>query len=296
MVCFQPPCRVAAPLPSAFELSPGQRARRRRAIRDGAKDSLCRSTMKSTLVPLANALENAPPWLSPYAPLAQRVLHATHSQSVVAALNAARDNSPSSARFIEHSALPADEPYESFVSRTGYVPTRENLHDLFNGLIWLTYPQTKQRLNSLHAQQIAQHGASGPRGSLRDALTVFDENAAVLQAPAGLVDALRQRDWNTLFVAQRAQWHSARLVIFGHALMEKLMQPRKAITGHVWVIEELTDAALASSLTQERLSTRLFLPLPVLGVPGWWEANTEPGYYDDADVFRPTRIDSLSPR
>jgi hypothetical protein len=245
--------------------------------------------MKPVLAPLANALQSTPPWLSPYTLLAQRVLHAANSHSVVAALNAARSDSPASAHFIEHSELPAGEPYESFVARTGCVPTRENLHDLFNGLMWLTYPQTKRRLNVLQAQQIAQHGASGPRGPLRDALTVFDENAALLQAPADLVDALRQRDWNGLFVTRRAQWQSARLAIFGHALMEKLMQPRKAITGHVWVVEELTDAALASSLTPERLYTRSFLALPVLGVPGWWDANAEPGFYDDVDVFRLTR-------
>jgi hypothetical protein len=244
---------------------------------------------QSVLSPLANALQSVPPWLSPHALLAQSLLQTANSQSVVAALNAARSDNPTSVRFIDHSELPAAEPYESFVARTQCVPTRENLHDLFNGLMWLTYPQTKRRLNALQAQQIALHGVSGSRGSLRDALTVFDENAAVLQAPASLVEALRQRDWNTIFVTRRAQWQSARLVILGHALMEKLMQPRKAITAHVWVTEELTDTALASSLVPERLHTRSFLALPVLGVPGWWAANTEPGFYDDADVFRLAR-------
>jgi hypothetical protein len=243
--------------------------------------------MKPVLAPLAFALNAAPLWLSPYAPLARQVLHAADSQAVVAALNAARGDSPAPVRFVDHSALPAGEPYESFIARTACVPTRENLHDLFNGLIWLTYPQTKQRLNELHARQIALHGASGPRGTLRDALTLFDENAAVLKAPTDLLDALRRHDWKNLFVARHAQWQSAHLVIFGHALMEKLMQPRKAITAHVWVTEDSSDGGLASSLTPERLTARLFLPLPVLGVPGWWEANGEPGFYDDVDVFRP---------
>ena len=245
--------------------------------------------MKSVLAPMAVALTSSAPWLLPYLPLAQQVLDAANSGSVGAALNASRDEKPALPRFVDHSALPAEEPYESFVARTGCVPTRENLHDLFNGLMWLTYPQTKRRLNELQAQEISLHGASGPRGSLRDALTVFDENAAVLQAPASLVDALRQHDWHTLFIARRGEWQSARLMIFGHALMEKLMQPRKAITGHVWVTEALTDAGLASSLTPERLRAKAFLPLPVLGVPGWWDANTEPGFYDDVDVFRPAR-------
>ena len=185
--------------------------------------------------------------------------------------------------------MPAGEPYEVFIARTACVPTRDNLHDLFNGLMWLTYPQTKGRLNVMQARQIELHGTSGARGPLRDALTVFDENAAVLQAPADLVDALRRHDWDTLFVTRRAQWQSARLVLFGHALLEKLMQPRKAITAHVWLSEGPTDSELASSLTPERLLAKSFLPLPVLGVPGWWSANEEPGFYDDADVFRRPR-------
>jgi hypothetical protein len=47
-------------------------------------------------------------------------------------------------------------------------------------------------------------------------LTVFDENAALLQAPTVLVDALRIRDWKALFIEQRALWQCARLVVFGH--------------------------------------------------------------------------------
>jgi hypothetical protein len=246
--------------------------------------------MKPVLAPLAFALRHPAPWLSPHLPLARQILHDANSQSVVAALNATRGGNTGTLRFVDHSALPTSEPYESFIARTACIPTRDNLHDLFNGLMWLSWPRTKRRLNALQAQQIALHGTSGPRGALRDALTLFDENAAVLQAPSDLVDALRIHDWNRLFVGQRALWQSARLVIFGHALMEKLLQPRKAITAHVWLAEELTDDVLASSLTPERLTATVFLPLPVLGVPGWWTANEEPGFYDDADVFRERRI------
>lgn len=130
---------------------------------------------------------------------------------------------------------------------------------------------------------------AGSRGRLRDALTLFDENAAVLQAPAVLVEALRARNWRALFIEHRSQWRSARLALFGHALLEKLMQPRKAITAHVWLVEDLSDEAIASSLTPARLAAKDFLPLPVLGVPGWWRDNENPSFYDDADVFRPPR-------
>jgi hypothetical protein len=229
------------------------------------------------------------PWLLPYLPLASRVLHAAKSQPVAEALNAECRGNALLGRFVSHMALPSGEPYESFIARTGDVPTRDNLHDLFNGVMWLTWPSTKQRLNSLHAQVIAVRGSAGPRGALRDALTVFDENAALLQAPTELLDALRARDWQALFIEQRALWQSARFVVFGHALMEKLLQPRKAITAHVWMVTALTDEAIAASLTIERLTSRPFLPLPVLGVPGWWRANEAAGFYDDPEVFRPLR-------
>jgi hypothetical protein len=245
--------------------------------------------MEAVCAPLVAALQNPPPWLAPYVPIARRIARAADAQPIADALDAARGERSEYPRFVEHSALPANEPYEAFIARTRCVPTRDNLHDFFNGLVWLTYPQTKQRLNELQAEHIARHGTSGPRGALRDALTLFDENAAVLRAPRELLDALRDRDWHTLFIARRAAWQTARLVLFGHALMEKLLRPRKAITAHVWVIDDPSDAILASSLTPERLASKPFLPLPVLGVPGWWRANADPSFYDDAEVFRPPR-------
>jgi hypothetical protein len=240
----------------------------------------------SPFTSLAAALQSPAPWLLPHVPLAERLLRARYSDSVAAVLNAVRPT-PDGVRFVEQAALPAGEAYEAFIHRTACVPTRDNVHDLFNGMIWLSYPRTKQRLNELQAQQIALHGICGTRGPLRDALTLFDENAAILQAPAVLVDALRTRDWRALFVEHRAQWHSARLLVFGHALMEKLLQPRKSITAHVWTVEALSDEAIASSLDPQRLTAKPFLPLPVLGVPGWTRANEDPRFYDDADVFRP---------
>jgi hypothetical protein len=233
---------------------------------------------------LFSTLNIQSPWLRPYRPVAQRVQAAGSSVPVAAALNAAGVK-----YFVEQSALPVGEPYESFIARTGTIPTRDNLHDLFNGLIWLSYPVTKQRLNALHAQAIEQGGITASRGPLRDALTVFDENAALLQAPAELIHSLRARDWKSLFITQRALWQSASLIVFGHALLEKLQAPRKAITAHVWVVESLEDESIASTLTVERLTAKSFLPLPVLGVPGWWPANEDPRFYDDAEVFRPAR-------
>ena len=196
-------------------------------------------------------------------------------------------------RFVSHDALPSGEPYERFIFDTGSVPTRDNLHDFFNGLVWLRFPQAKRQLNQLQAAEIARYGIGATRGPLRDALTLFDENGAVLDAPPELWDALIARDWRRLFVTERHRWQEARLLVFGHALMEKLVAPRKPATAHVLVSSGATrsiasqDDVIAAALDAVHLATKPFVPLPVLGIPGWWSANDDPAFYDDSGVFRP---------
>jgi hypothetical protein len=199
-------------------------------------------------------------------------------------------------RFVSQAALPTGQAYEQFIYDTHSVPTRDNLHDFFNALVWARFPQTKRQLNRLQAQAIAADGVQGARGRLRDALTVFDENGAVLHAPPALWQALQARDWQRLFVDLRPLWGQARLVLFGHALLEKLVAPRKPMVAHVY--QGLAPVGSAAELdgwmsTQlqapEHWATKPFVPLPVLGVPHWWLANTAPGFYDDSQVFRPAR-------
>lgn len=216
-------------------------------------------------------------------------------------------------RFVPQSDLPLGTAYEQHIFTTGCVPTRDNLHDFFNGLVWLRFPLTKRRLNQLQAAQIALathqlHGQAdslvrGPlhvqaRGPVRDALTLFDENAALLQAPEAIWQALLARDWLRLFGELRPRWAEARLVLFGHALLEKLVTPYPSITAHVYrepvpsaLGDDLAqwDAWLADRLSASALASKPFTPLPVLGVPGWWLANEDPAFYRDATVFRPAR-------
>jgi Protein of unknown function (DUF3025) len=56
---------------------------------------------------------------------------------------------PVPVRFVAADALPEGEAYEAFIARTGSVPTRDNLHDHFNRLVWQRHPAIKQRLNQL---------------------------------------------------------------------------------------------------------------------------------------------------
>lgn len=250
----------------------------------------------------ARQIDWSRPWLSPWRdPGEQLALAAERSGDLPTVLN---DAALAPVRFIPQAALPPGVAYESHIHATGGVPTREGLHDFFNALCWMRFPHSKRELNRLQAGAIeADGGVQATRGRLRDALTLFDENAALLQAPEPLWQALLARDWHTLFVAQRPLWSEARLVLFGHALTEKLVAPFKSICAHVLCLpvpfhlpadERGTtthpwDAWLAPQLSAEWLASKPYTPLPLLGVPGWWPANEDPAFYADSRVFRPAR-------
>lgn len=241
----------------------------------------------------------ARPWLAHRRAIGARAEEAMRQRGVAIALQAT--TAPSPVRFVSQDALPPGEAYEAHIFRTGEVPTRDNLHDFFNGLAWLRFPQTKRRLNELQATEIEQRGVGASRGPLRDALTLFDENGAVLDAPPALWDALLARDWHRLFVTERARWAEARLLVFGHALLEKLTVPRKGLTAHVLFAPGACqsiyprDESIVEALSAAHLATKPFVPLPVLGVPGWWPENANPCFYDDPDVFRPRKRASSGP-
>lgn len=246
-----------------------------------------------------SAIDWTRPWLAPWREWGEDLaLEISTGASVAEVLNAA-GRAP--VRFVPQSELPRGRAYESHIAATGCVPTRDNAHDFFNGLCWMRYPRTKRRLNELQSAEIEASGIGPVRGPLRDALTLFDENAALLQAPEPLWQALRARDWHRLFIGLRPLWTEARLLIFGHAALEQLVRPFKGITVHVWPIgpdlrdPDEVDGWVCARLGASTLVPRPFLPLPVLGVPGWWHDNADPGFYDDARVFRPPRPGTVRP-
>ncbi len=200
-------------------------------------------------------------------------------------------------KFVPQAALPENQAYEDFIFKTAQVPTRDGLHDFFNGLCWHRFPRAKHRLNQLQAAEIESQGIRATRGPVRDALTLFDENVVLMHAPDDVWAALQARDWLTLFVDLRARWQHVHLVLFGHALLEKLVTPYKSITGHVYRLandvnphdEAALDAWLVQDLQPAKLATKPYEPLPVLGVPGWWPANAERAFYEDTQVFRAKR-------
>jgi hypothetical protein len=197
-------------------------------------------------------------------------------------------------RFVPQADLPEGQAYEDFIFAQGQVPTREGLHDFFNALCWMHFPLAKKRLNQLQAREIARAGVGQVRGPVRDAATVFDENALLIQPSDALWSALTEHRWLDAMVGLRDEWAHTRLWAFGHAALEKAVQPYKSITVHLWrvpqnVLAADIDAWLAQDLTPEKLASKPFSPLPLLGVPGWWPANEHAAFYQDANVFRPRR-------
>jgi hypothetical protein len=254
------------------------------------------------------------PWFAPWRELGEPTAHrALQQENVAEALNAthvitqqrsaavANHSAPqceaNDVTFVPQSALPEGQAYEDFIFKTAQVPTRDGLHDFFNGLCWHRFPLAKRRLNQLQAAEIDTQGIRHTRGPVRDALTLFDENVVLMHAPDEVWVALQARDWLRLFVDLRAQWQQVHLVLFGHALLEKLVTPYKSITAHVYRVdntinprdEAALDAWLVQDLQPAKLATKPYEPLPVLGVPGWWPANQDRAYYEDVNVFRPKR-------
>jgi hypothetical protein len=68
-------------------------------------------------------------------------------------------------------------------------------------------------------------------------------------APQPLIDALHARDWQRLMVALRPLWVHSRLLPVGHALLEKLVAPRKAITAHLLCLPTDGTQALPAAPT-----------------------------------------------
>ena len=122
---------------------------------------------------LGQALDWQQPWLAPWRAEAATVdAMLAAGASVAELLNALHRQSASGAvslpwmpDFVSQAALPTDQAYEQFIFDTRQVPTRDNLHDLFNGLCWLRFPETKRCLNALQAAQIARSGVQPLRGA-----------------------------------------------------------------------------------------------------------------------------------
>jgi hypothetical protein len=263
-----------------------------------------------------DAIDWQRPWLAPFRETGQQLIRS--GDWLQAATQIARQQALGTASghrvvFVPQHSLASDIAYEAHIHASGEVPTRDNLHDFFNTLAWLHFPQIKKTLNALHAASqsrisdtgghVGNAGNVGTRGRARDAATLFDENAALFVcSDQHAAEALRRHQWPQLLQHSADEFFSkTAVVLFGHALIEKLVTPYKAITAHVWIVRVEPDwFALNSHQRIDDLDCRVagaigkgfssadFAHLPVLGVPGWWPRQ-DADFYEDASVFRALR-------
>jgi hypothetical protein len=214
-------------------------------------------------------------------------------------------------RFVDAQQL-SDSDYEQRIYQTGEVSTREdNWHDLFNALVWSRFPRLKVAMNAMHfREQSVQRGSV--RGKRRDALTLLDESGAlVIGSEMTALNKLARHDWPGVFHTGIFQQPGAQtrgklsLFLCGHALLEKFLQPYKAMTAQALLLRIQSseiprsrdglrlnlDQLLADALMNGQLfhSPAELSPLPLMGVPGWWPGVQDDDYYSDSAVFRPPR-------
>ncbi len=215
--------------------------------------------------------------------------------------------------------LPFEAQYEPRCYLKGEVPTRaDDWHDLFNALVWLTFPKAKAAINAHHYRALADIGhaedgkAGSQRGALRDVNTLLDESGVIVVcADAELAGLLRDFRWKELFWRRREQLRprSSRQAmgfhLFGHGLYQKALRPYVGITGQGLLLavepgffgrplaqqSAYLDSLLAGYLAdpQHCRSTRELCPVPLLGIPGWTPDSEDPSYYDNTSYFRPGR-------
>jgi hypothetical protein len=198
--------------------------------------------------------------------------------------------------------------YEERVYRHGEVATRpHDWHDVFNALVWMSFPRTKAALNALHFEEIQRAAQRAVRSPVRDAATQFDESGlVVLSSDPELLDLLSARRWVELFWNRRADVIACmRFLVFGHGLYDALRSPFHGLCGRALLIPvepRLVQSPVAEQVAHadEVLAMRFgqpgrcagakgLCPVPVLGIPGVTAASECRAYYEDRSQFRPAR-------
>jgi hypothetical protein len=215
-------------------------------------------------------------------------------------------------KFVEQGLgrLGFEAQYEPRCYLNGEVQTRENnLHDLFNALVWFTFPQSKAAINARHYASLVnvQAPLNSQRGSVRDMATLFDESGVIVPcADPQLAELLLNFKWKELFFENREKVTAEMgFYIFGHGLYEKAMQPYLGFTGHGLLLQvaadfftwpmpqklEYLDEHVAVYLNDSAhcQDTHELTPVPLLGIPGWSKDNEQATYYDNQNYFRAGR-------
>ena len=213
---------------------------------------------------------------------------------------------PDGLRFVEQTRALLEDGlhYETRIRERGEIATRAgNWHDLFNALMWIERRPLKAALNARQADDVRRAGLQRTRAQC--AQTHFDEaGAIVVLRDEALLAAWDAHDWRTLFFERAQAWRNgdARVIVFGHALLEHALQPSpvhtaKCIAAISSASDEAVVAAVARTIEAGALLTdpQELRPLPLSGIPGWHPRTSDPAFYADAPCFRPLRPGRVYP-
>lgn len=197
--------------------------------------------------------------------------------------------------------------YELRIAESGEVETRrENWHDLFNALVWITFPKAKAAINAQHAAILEERGEDEARrrSPERDALTLFDEGGIIVASgSAELSQLIPAFAWKDLFWHRRSEVEASMgFFAFGHGLYEQALAPYLGMVAKTVFIDAQrsffslpregrlarADELVAAHFSERARfpSPRSMAPMPVLGIPGWHPGTALESFYDDAQHFR----------
>lgn len=190
-----------------------------------------------------------------------------------------------------------EDGYEQRIYLKGEVQTRlDNWHDFFNALIWMKLPEIKRVINSRHYYESLKQkklGQEKKRNAIQNQLAHFDEcGVVVISKSKELLELLKNHCWSELFWVRREEVQiDMHFEIFGHALYEKALKPYIGFTGKALLIHgddfDGVSKQAADYLSQNLgKADKLLSPLPILGVPGWWDGNGNASFYKNTDYFR----------
>lgn len=190
--------------------------------------------------------------------------------------------------------------FEQRIFRDGRIATRpSNWHDLFNALSWIRYPALKRALNCRQIEEMNHMGLKA-RSRAQSALTHFDEGGAVVVVrDPDLLALWNVHDWHGLFWRERLAWADGRIgiaAVFGHALLEQVLQPQQLLVAKCIVVSTVAEAGHAITHVAEAIAIGALLrdpqelrPLPLSGIPGWHPESGDEEFYRQAACFRPLR-------
>ncbi len=246
-----------------------------------------------------NKAECSAPWLWPFGENSAFPTPSNPGAGWVARLLNQRARAKFAPRFTHSDESLGALAYEQRVAQ-GAVPTRDLSHDWYNGMAWLAFPKTKHWINTQHLAdagvktQLPGRSGNG-RSRFRDALTLFDESGALLLTTGeGMLFALMEHRWPCVFSCRDDRWHSQnRLLVFGHGLLDSMPSAHPGLCAKVLpvLVPDLDvslgalDQVLLNALEQVSDPAN-FSPLPVMGVPGWFDLSARPGFYESREVFR----------